>query len=306
MNRLTSIMIPYSRRKIIKLLEPHCYIFPSIILIGLFILIPLTLGITYAFRDVQLMNPFSGEFIGLAHFKQVLGDETFYNALFNTLWWTCASVIFQFMLGLGLALLLYKPFRGRGLIQALVFLPWAVPSLLMGLNWAWLFNPLVGPIPHWLNALRILGAPENILSDPALAMWGPIVANVWGGIPFFAITLLAALQSIPQDVYEAADLDGASAWQRFSSITLPYLVPTIAMTILLRTIWIANFADLIVVMTNGGPANHTQILSSYIYTIAFRQLDFGYASAVALVLILLLMIYSAAIIVIKNKITRED
>ena len=176
----------------------------------------------------------------------------------------------------------------------------------MGLNWAWMFNPLVGPLPHWLHSLHLLAAPENILSDPELAMWGPIVANIWGGIPFFAITLLAALQSIPQDIYEAADLDGASTWQRFSSITLPYLIPTITMTILLRTIWVANFADLIVVMTNGGPADHTQILSSYIYTIAFRQLDFGYASAVALVLIVLLMFYSAAIIFLKNKLMHED
>ena len=112
-------------------------------------------------------------------------------------------------------------------------------------------------------------------------MWGPIIANVWWGIPFFAITLLAALQSIPRDLYEAASIDGANAFQRFRSITLPFLAPTIAITMLLRTVWIANFADLIVVMTNGGPADRTQIVASYIFTQAFRRLDFGYASAIA-------------------------
>ena len=116
-----------------------------------------------------------------------------------------------------------------------------------------------------------MAEPENILSDPSLAMWGPITANVWWGIPFFAITMLAALQSIPRDLYEAAAIDGAGPVQRFLSITLPFLAPTMAITILLRTVWIANFADLIVVMTSGGPANRTQIVASYIFTQAFRQ-----------------------------------
>ena len=121
--------------------------------------------------------------------------------------------------------------------------------------------------------------PDNLLSSPDHAIWGPIVANVWWGIPFFAITLLAALQSIPADLYEAAAMDGAGALMRFRAITLPFLAPTIAITVMLRTVWIANFADLIVVMTRGGPADSTQILASYIFTVAFQRLDFGYASA---------------------------
>jgi multiple sugar transport system permease protein len=223
----------------------------------------------------------------------------------NTLIWTLASVVLQFAFGLVLALLLNNPFPGRGIVQALVFLPWAVPTFLSGLNWAWLFNPVVGPLPHWMAALGILPAPENILSDPNVAIWGPIIANVWWGIPFFAITLLAALQSIPQDIYEAAAIDGAGAWRRFIDITLPFLAPTIAITVMLRTIWIANFADLIIVMTNGGPADQTQIVSSYIFTQAFRRLDFGYASAIALVLLVLLLAYSFAIILLRQSLLRR-
>ena len=125
------------------------------------------------------------------------------------------------------------------------------------------------------------------------------------GIPFFAITLLAALQAIPRDLYEAAAIDGANALQRFWSITLPFLAPTMAITILLRTVWIANFADLIIVMTSGGPADRTQIVASYIFPQAFRRLDFGYASAIALVLLLLLMAYSLLIVLLRQTMLRR-
>ncbi|MXN45426.1 ABC transporter permease subunit [Shinella kummerowiae] len=288
------------RKRIADASEPYLYSAPALILIITVMLVPLVLGISYAFRDIQLLNPFSGGFIGLDHFRTLSEDQAFFRALRNTLWWTGASVFLQFFFGLILALLLDKPFAGRGLAQALVFLPWAVPSFLAGLNWAWLFNPVIGPLPHWMYALGIMDAPNNILSDPHLAMWGPIVANVWWGIPFFAITLLAALQAIPRDLYEAASIDGAGPVQRFLSITLPFLAPTIAITILLRTVWISNFADLIVVMTNGGPADRTQIVASYIFTQAFKRLDFGYASAIALVLLVLLLAYSMLIVVLRQ------
>jgi multiple sugar transport system permease protein len=286
--------------------QPYLYSAPALILIVAVMLVPLALGISYAFRDIQLLNPFSGGFVGLDHFRALGQDQAFLRALRNTLWWTGASVFLQFVFGLVLALLLDKPFAGRGLAQALVFLPWAVPSFLAGLNWAWLFNPVIGPLPHWLYALGIVDAPNNILSDPQLAMWGPIIANVWWGIPFFAITLLAALQAIPRDLYEAASIDGAGPVQRFVSITLPFLAPTIAITILLRTVWIANFADLIVVMTNGGPADRTQIVASYIFTQAFKRLDFGYASAIALVLLALLLVYSLLIVVLRQTLLDKD
>ncbi len=286
--------------------EPYLYSAPSLILIIAVMLVPLAIGISYAFRDIQLLNPFSGGFIGIEHFRDLSKDKAFYWALKNTLWWTGASVLLQFAFGLILALLLDKPFFGRSIVQALVFLPWAVPSFLAGLNWSWLFNPVIGPIPHWLYGVGLMSEPGNILSDPNYAMWGPIVANVWWGIPFFAITLLAALQAIPRDLYEAASIDGAGWFERFRSITLPFLAPTIAITVLLRTVWVSNFADLIVVMTGGGPADRTQIVASYIFTQAFKRLDFGYASAIALVLLVLLLTYSMLIILLRQTLLNKD
>jgi len=293
-----------TRRPLFRLVragEPWFYASPAVLLIVVVVLAPLALGISYAFRDVRLLNPFSGGFVGVAHFRELAVDPAFRGALINTVWWTGASVILQFILGLVLALLLDRPFKGRALAQALCFLPWAAPNFLSGLDWAWLFNPVVGPLPHWFAALGILSTPENILADPRLAMWGPILANVWWGIPFFAITLLASLQSIPHDLFEAAAIDGAGPIERFRLITLPFLAPTIVMTIMLRTVWIANFADLIVVMTNGGPADRTQIVASYIFTQAFRRLDFGYASAIALVLLGILLAYSMLIMLVRQR-----
>lgn len=286
------------------LVEPYLYLSPAVILIAVVMLVPLVVGISYAFQAISLLNPFQTGWVGFANFEKLWADRLFWKALTNTAWWTIGSLFFQFFLGLGLALLLNKPMAGRGLIQGVVFLPWAVPAFLSGLNWAWLFNPIIGPIPHWLAAIGFLDEPSNILADPNLAMWGPILANVWFGIPFFAITLLAALQSIPKDLYEAAAIDGASAWQAFTKITIPFLAPTIAITIMLRTIWIANFADLIYIMTGGGPANSTHIISSYIFTTAFRRLDFGYASALAIALLVLLLAYAMLIIQMRKKLIK--
>lgn len=303
-------MTPAPRRPFLHRLgdavEPWLYSAPAVIVITAVMLIPLVVGISYAFRDVQILNPFSGGFVGLDHFRELAGDEAFRGALVNTFWWTFLTVLIQLVLGLILALLLDVPFRGRGLAQALVFLPWAVPTFLTGLNWAWLFNPTIGPLPHWLYALGILAAPDNILADPDLALWGPIAAAVWWGIPFFAITLLAALQSIPGDLYEAAAIDGANPFQRFLSITLPFLAPVIAITVLLRTVWVANFTDLIIVMTGGGPADRTQTVASYIFTQAFKRLDFGYASAISLVLLFLLLVYALLILILRQRLIDRD
>jgi multiple sugar transport system permease protein len=286
--------------------EPYLYSAPALLLIAAVMLMPLAIGISYAFRDIELLNPMSGGFVGLDHFRELRADPNFWNALKNTVWWTVASVTLQFAFGLILALLLNQPFRGRGLAQALVFLPWAVPAFLSGLDWAWLFNPVVGPLPHWLFALGLKAAPDNILSDPDAALWGPIVANVWWGTPFFGITLLAALQSIPREIYEAAAIDGAGPFRRFRDVTLPFLAPTIAIAVLLRTVWIANAADLIVVMTHGGPADRTQIVASYIFTQAFQRLDFGYASAIAMVLLVLLLVYAFVLIVLRHVLMKRQ
>ncbi len=290
------------RKRMTVVLEPWIYLSPALVIIATVLVVPLIIGISYSFWK---FSAFKSQFAGLDQYRTLFHDDVFHGALLNTAWWTAGSLFFQFFLGLGLALLLNKPFHGRKLVQALVFLPWAVPTFLTGLTWSWLFNPIIGPLPHVLYFLGIQSEPVTILASPATAMWGPIIANVWFGIPFFAITLLAARKSIPGELYEAAAIDGASAWQQFTKVTMPFLAPTIAITVMLRTVWIATFTDLIYVMTAGGPAGSTNTIATYIYVSAFRALDKGYASAIAVVLLVLLILYSLIVIQMRRSLMKD-
>ncbi|MCC3862041.1 carbohydrate ABC transporter permease [Pseudemcibacter aquimaris] len=283
--------------------EPWLYLAPTLLFIFLMVLVPLVTGITYAFYDFDLISG-SKEYVGFDQFKRILSEDAlFTKSLLNTLFWTSASLFFQFTLGLLLALILNSGFKGVKFIQPVLFIPWAVPSFLIGLMWVWMFNPVTGPLPYLFEAVGILQEPENILSDPDLAMWGPITANVWFGIPFFTIMLLAALRSIPNDIYEAAQIDGISGFQAFRHITIPLIAPTIIITLLVRAIWIANFAEIIIVMTNGGPANSTQIVATYIYDTAYQEMDFGYASVISIALMSLLLVYGLILGRIRQRMT---
>lgn len=283
--------------------EPWLYLAPTLLFITLMVLVPLVTGITYAFYDFDLISG-TKQFVGFDQFKRILNEDAlFTQSLLNTLFWTSASLFFQFTLGLLLALILNSGFKGIKFVQPVLFVPWAVPSFLIGLMWVWMFNPVTGPLPYLLEAIGILNEPENILSDPDLAMWGPITANVWFGIPFFTIMLLAALRSIPNDIYEAAQIDGISGFQAFRHITIPLIAPTIIITLLVRAIWIANFAEIIIVMTNGGPANSTQIVATYIYDTAYQEMDFGYASVISIALMSLLLIYGLILGRIRQRMT---
>lgn len=290
------------RRRWGAVLEPWIYLSPALVIIATVLIVPLIIGISYSFWK---FSAFKSQFAGLDQYRTLMADQVFHAALVNTVWWTIGSLFFQFFLGLGLALLLNKPFYGKRLVQALVFLPWAVPTFLTGLTWSWLFNPIIGPLPHVFYALGLQSEPVTILAHPSTAMWGPIIANVWVGIPFFAITLLAARKSIPGELYEAAAIDGASAWQQFTKVTMPFLAPTIAITVMLRTVWIATFADLIYVMTAGGPAGSTNTIATYIYVSAFKALDKGYASAIAVVLLVLLIAYALIVIQMRRVLMKD-
>lgn len=278
---------PLSRR-----LEPWWFLLPALLVLAVFLLVPLVFGVAGSFQRWIIYDPFNRGWVGLANYRALLRDPLFWQALANTGVWTFGSLVFQFTLGLGLALLLRERFPGRALYQGIVFLPWAVPPFLGGLTWKWLFNPNLGPVSDLLLRLGLRSEPLYLLSNPDTALWGAIIANIWFGVPFFAMTLLAALQGIPPEQYEAAAIDGAGGWGRFWHITLPFIRPTIVITLLLRTIWIANFTDLIWVMTGGGPSNASQIVTTYIFSTAYSKLDFGYAATLSTALMLLLAGYA--------------
>lgn len=282
---------------------PWFLLAPTLLLVGGVLLVPLGVGVSYAFRAMNMDNLFGDAgFAGLDNFRTLVADPKLGGVLSNTVHWTVYSLVFQCALGLGLALLLRHSGNGGRRMQALLFLPWAIPSVLIGLVWKMLFSPYTSPLPLWMAQVGLLPEVMDILADPERAMLGPVVANVWFGIPFFAITLLAALQAIPEDLYEAAALDGASAWQSFVRITLPLIMPTLLITVLLRSVWIVNFGDLVWIMTQGGPAGATQILPTYLFTTAFTDLNEGYASALAVAQLVLLLIYAATVLRLRQRI----
>jgi multiple sugar transport system permease protein len=202
------------------------------------------------------------------------------------------SLAAQFLLGFSLALLLKKPFPGRGLYTGCVFYPWALSGFAIGLIWAWMFNGQFGIVNDVLIRSGLIANPIGFLSDPRFAMISVIVANVWYGIPFFAIMLLAALQSVPKELYESAEIDGAGRVRQLFEVTIPYIKPTITSTILLRLIWIMNFPDIIYGMTGGGPANATNILATEMINKILKSYDYGQGAAIGVVIMGLLFVFA--------------
>lgn len=275
---------------------------PVILLLLLFIAYPLVNTVALAFQDYRLTSVQSAKFNGLANFKAIVTDPYFGLILRNSLIFTFVTVLLQFFLGLVLALALNKPFRGRNIYQAIVFLPWSISALVIGFTFRWLYNAEFGPVNDLLIKLGILKEKVSFLGDGRLALLCVISAMVWYGVPFFGIMLTAAFQSIPTDLYEAAEIDGSGAVKKFWYITLPYAKPTIILTLLLRTIWIFNSADLIYVMTNGGPANATHTLASYMFSKAYSTLDFGQTGALGVLFMAGLLLYARAFM----KLTKYD
>ncbi|SFB03080.1 multiple sugar transport system permease protein [Cohnella sp. OV330] len=266
-------------------------LFPAFLLLAVFTFYPFLRGVIMAFQNYELFNLNNVDFIGLQNFETAFRDSKFLTALQNSVYWVFFSLVFQFFIGLALALMLKKQFRGRGVYQGFVFYSWALSGFLIGLIWKWLFNSQYGVINDLLLKIGIIHERIGFLSDPHWAMFSVIVANVWYGIAFFAIMLLAALQSVPGELYEAADIDGANAFRQFFNVTLPYIMPTIIATTLLRVIWIFNDPTLIYGMTNGGPAGSTHVLSSLLMEKLLAG-NYGMASAIGVIMLAILMLYT--------------
>ena len=284
---------------------PWALVAPALILIGVMICVPMIAGAVYAFRDLSIDNPFSeGEFVGLANFGRIFHDAKLPQVIGNTLWWTLITLLLQFLFGFSLALILNGGGRMVQRLQPLLFVPWAVPSILVGLFFKLLINPTTSFVPGWLVALHLIGQPSDLMADPKMAMWGPIAAYVWVGVPFFAITSLAAMKAIPQELYDAMAVDGGGASDLFWSITLPLILPTLVIAALLRSAWIANLGDFVWVMTQGGPAGATQILPTFVYATAFIDLDQGYASALGVLQAASLLAYAYIVLRLRQRLRR--
>lgn len=269
--------------------EPLLFLLPALLVTAAVILYPALQTVWLGLHSFVLFDPDSMRFIGLGNFKALLADELFWISLSNSVIWVVCAVGLQFALGLVTALLLNQTFTGRSLARALVVVPWALPSVIIGLMWTWMYDLNLGVFNDLLMRVGLIDAPVAWLAQPGTALAAVILALVWQGFPFFAVMILAGLQTIPSEHYEAAAMDGASRWQTLRFVTLPALREVIATALLLRTIWVANSLDVILVMTGGGPGYETHTLPLYAFLKAYSAMEFGYASALSLVLTLLLL-----------------
>jgi multiple sugar transport system permease protein len=283
---------PLLSRRARELLTGYCYLIPVILALGGTVLFPILKAMHMSLYNHVLIKPQEYRYIGLGNYVRLLHDDTFWLSLRNSFVWVFGSVAFQFLGGFAAALLLHQAFRGRAFVRTITLLPWIIPGVVVALIWEFIYQPNYGLLNDLLARAGWTGERVAWLADPALAMPAVIFTNIWRGVPFFAIMLLAGLQAIPVEMYEAARVDGASVTQRFWHLTVPMLRPIIVVATATRIIWTFNYADLIFVMTSGGPANATQITSTYTLLQAYSNLDFGYAATLSVALLIIMLAFT--------------
>ncbi len=261
---------------------------PTVVLLGLFIAYPFVVGVWLSLSSVSVGNP--GEFVGLDNFVKAWNDSIFRTAFYNTFFYTFWATLFKLALGMWLALLLNRHFRGKRIVRAAMLLPFIVPTVLSTFAWRWMFDPTFSVLNWLLYQTGFITTKLPFLSDGTYGMWCAIVVNTWRGMPFFAISLLAGLQTISPDLQEAASLDGANGWRRFWHVTWPLLKPVTLVVVVFSIIQTFSDFQLIYVLTGGGPANATHLLATYAYQIGVATGLLGEGAAVSLFMLPVLFI----------------
>jgi multiple sugar transport system permease protein len=278
------------RHATLRIATPYSFLLPALLVTALVVLFPVIQTIWFSLQDYILYDPDNAQFVGLRNFTAALQDEVFWISLTHSAVWVVGIVSVQLLLGLGAALLLNQSFWWRDIARALVIIPWALPSVIIGLMWTWIYDFNVGVLNDLLLRVGVLSAPEPWLAQPSTALACVMLALVWQGFPFFTVMILAGLQTVPAELYEAAEIDGATAWRQFIHVTLPSIAGIVATAVLLRVIWVANSLDVILVMTGGGPGYATHTLPLYAFLRAYTGMEFGYAASLALILTAMLLV----------------
>lgn len=280
---------PASTRRLLKALA---FLTPAAIMILIFIFYPVLRTVQLGFQNFNLFDQLNTGYNGFENFRNIIKDPNFPRVMSNTFIWVTVSLFFQFTIGFSIALLLKKKFKFMGIYQGLIFIPWALSGFLMGLVWKWIFDESFGVLNDALLKLGLIDERIPWLSNGNWGMAAVIIANVWYGVTFFVIMILAALQGVPTEMLEAADLDGANRFQILFQIIIPYIRATLILIVLLRVMWITNFPDLIFGLTQGGPAGRTHIISSWLVEKLTLDADWGAASALGLMTMVLLFVFT--------------
>ncbi len=269
----------------------YLYTAPAIIIMSLVVVYPFLYNVVISLSNMNLTHFRDWRIVGFRNFTAVLTDGLFWYFLFKTVLWTVLNLVFHVGIGVFLAILLNKNLRGKSVFRTLLILPWAVPQYITALTWRGMFNAEYGAINLWLDRLFHLQIPW--LSTEWGAFTACLITNIWLGFPFMMIIALGGLQSIPEELYEAAEIDGASAWQKFRNVTAPLLRPVMVPAIILGVIWTFNNFNVVWLVSNGGePSDKTHILVSWVYKAAFTYFRLGYAAAFSMVIFLILFFFS--------------
>lgn len=284
---LESDPLPRRRASLRRRLVPYGFLSPTGILMIVLLVVPVAMVIGYSVMDNVITNK-NPIFVGLANYTEILGDPTFHTAVRNTLVFTLSSVVAHLLLGLGFAMLLNTPLLGnrvKAAFRVIYVLPWLFTVAIIAVLWRLLLNPN-GVINYILTSTGITDSGIEWLANPSTALLAVTFINIWAGYPFYMISLLAGLQGIPKDLYEAATVDGAGGFKRFLNITLPQLKPIIVSMAMLDIIWTSQQFALIWMTTGGGPLNATEMVSTFTYKLAFSRYEFALASASAVIVLL--------------------
>ncbi|WP_248930296.1 carbohydrate ABC transporter permease [Paenibacillus hamazuiensis] len=261
----------------------YLFVLPSIVTLMLLVTYPLLYGMYISFFNTNLLNQW--DFVGFSHYGDIFGNLEFLQRIFVTLKFTVLTVGGHFVIGLGLAILLNRKLPGQTLFRAILILPWLLPEVVVGLLWKWLLNPMYGLTNHYLFKFNLISAPVSWLSNVDVAFWAVVVVCIWKGFPMLMLMVLAGLQTISEDLYEAAKIDGCTGVQSFRFITLPGLLPVLLVSLILDTVWWFKHFTVVWLLTQGGPANETNIVSIDIYKSAFEFFEFGKAAAMAVIVL---------------------
>ena len=291
------------KKRMIGRLTSWLFVLPAMLVVLLLLLYPVLSSIFYSFTNKNLIKP-AYDFVGLENYRHILTDKAFWQAFFTNIKWTAVSLVGQVAVGFSGALALNRIRRGSGIYRTLLIIPWAFPSIVLAFSWKWILNGVYGYLPNLLVSLGLCASPPEFLSGN-LAFVTLVLINIWFGAPLMMVNILSALQTVPRDQYEAAQLDGATSLQSFLYITIPHIRNVIGLLVVLRTIWVFNSFDIIYMITGGGPANKTMTVPIYAYNMGWGLKQLGQSSAVTVLLLIFLLVVCSLYFRLLNKWEKE-
>lgn len=281
------------------------FVLPALVIVVALFIYPICSSIFFSFTNKNLIKPVY-KFVGLKNYADVLTAPEFWKSFINSIKWTVLSLLGQILVGFTAALALKKITWCKGVYKTLLIIPWAFPSIVIAFSWKWILNGVYGFLPHILVKLGLFETAPQFLTNGTLAFLCLVLINIWFGAPMIMVNILSALETVPQDQYEAAQIDGAKAWQSFLYVTVPHIKMVVGLLVVLRTVWIFNNFDLIYLITGGGPAGTTQTVPIYAYNMGWGTKLLGKSSAVTVLLFIFLMVICGIYFAVLNKWEREE